>query len=160
MISKDIIFLLKNSFSLDWDGIHGVSHWSRVRLNGLEIAKNNGANNKIIELFSFFHDSMRENDNHDPLHGERAAKFIEDLSLQFLDINQQEKDLLMTACRYHTSRLSDTSNKTILTCWDSDALDLGRVGIYPLSERLNTDFAKQEYFIKACYARSIGSSNP
>jgi len=160
MISVNIIDLLKNNFALDWEGIHGASHWSRVRLNGLEIAKNNGANSKVVELFSFFHDSMRENDDHDPLHGSRAAEFIQDLSLQFLDINQQEKDLLMTACRHHTDRLSDTNDKTILTCWDSDALDLGRVGIYPLSERLNTDFAKQEDFIKACYARSMGSSNP
>jgi len=150
-----MIDLLKDNFSLDWEGIHGVSHWSRVRLNGLEIAKNNGANKKVIELFAFLHDSMRENDSYDPLHGKRAAEFIEELSLDFLRINQQEKELLMTACKHHTDRLSDTTDKTILSCWDSDALDLGRVGIYPLSERLNTNFAKQESFIEKCYARSI-----
>ncbi len=153
-----MIDLLKDNFSLDWEGIHGVSHWSRVRLNGLEIAKNNGANKKVIELFAFLHDSMRENDNYDPLHGKRAAEFIESLSLDFLRINQQEKELLITACKHHTDRLSDTTDKTILSCWDSDALDLGRVGIYPLSERLNTNFAKQESFIEKCYARSISKT--
>ena len=62
MISKPIIDLLRATFCLNWDGIHGASHWSRVRINGMMIAKDNGANQKVVELFAFFHDSMREND--------------------------------------------------------------------------------------------------
>jgi len=96
------------------------------------IAEDNGANSKVVELFAFFHDSMRENDNRDPMHGCRAAELVESLTLDFLGINQEEKSLLMTACRHHTDRLSETDNITVLTCWDSDALDLGRIGVMPL----------------------------
>ena len=56
MISKPIIELLQATFCLNWDGIHGASHWSRVRINGMMIAKDNGANQKVVELFAFFHD--------------------------------------------------------------------------------------------------------
>ena len=36
---KLLVLLLKDSFQLKWRGIHGISHWSRVRINGLLIAK-------------------------------------------------------------------------------------------------------------------------
>jgi len=154
MISKHIIDLLRDVHYLDWDGIHGVSHWARVRIYGIMIAEDNGANQKVVELFAFFHDSMRENDNHDPMHGYRAAELIESLTLDFLGINQQEKSLLMTACRHHTDRQSNTNDITVLTCWDSDALDLGRIGVMPLAQRLHTNLAKQAGFIQWCYEQS------
>ena len=158
MISKPIINLLRDMYCLDWNGIHGASHWSRVRINGMMIAEDNGANQKVVELFSFFHDSMRENDHHDPMHGYRAAELVQSLTLDLLGINQQEKSLLMTACRHHTDRLSETDDITVLTCWDSDALDLGRTGVMPLAERLHTNLAKQAGFIQWCYEQSLKMS--
>ncbi len=154
MISKPIIDLLRSTYGLNWDGIHGASHWARVRVNGMMIAEDNGANQKVIELFAFFHDSMRENDNHDPRHGYRAAELVDSLTLEFLGINQREKFLLMTACRHHTDRLSETDDISVLTCWDSDALDLGRIGVMPSADRLHTRLARQEKFIQWCYEQS------
>lgn len=154
MISKPVIDLLRSTFLLDWEGIHGASHWARVRINGMMLAEDNGANEKVVELFAFFHDSMREDDNCDPMHGYRAAELVESLSLEFLGINQYEKNLLMTACRHHTDRRSDTNDIIVLTCWDADALDLGSIGIMPVAERLHTMLAKQPHFIQWCYNQS------
>jgi uncharacterized protein len=66
IISKPLIDILKNHYQLDWHGIHGVSHWARVRHIGLKLADTTGANKKVIELFAFFHDSCRLNDHIDP----------------------------------------------------------------------------------------------
>ena len=46
---------------------------------------------------------------------------------------------------------------TIQTCWDSDRLELGRVGIKPLPERLCTEFAKRKDIIEEAYRRSINN---
>ena len=44
---------------------------------------------------------------------------------------------------------------TILTCWDADRLDIGRVGIRPVADKLCTNAAKDPDFINWCYKRSI-----
>ena len=155
MITKEIIDLLKSTFQLDWNGIHGVSHWSRVRVNGLMLAKDNASNTKVIELFAFFHDSMRISDIGDEMHGYRSAEFVENLPSDLLGLNEDEKKLLVTACRHHTDKQSDTKDITILTCWDADALDLGRIGIKPDPHRLKTTIARQANIIEWCYLRSI-----
>lgn len=80
------------------------------------IAEDNGANQKVVQLFAFFHDSMREDDNRDPMHGYRAAELVDSLPLDFLGVNHQEKSLLITACRHHTDRQSETDDITVLTC--------------------------------------------
>jgi uncharacterized protein len=43
----------------------------------------------------------------------------------------------------------------VLTCWDADRLDLGRVGIRPLAERLCTDAARQPAMLQWAYRRSL-----
>ena len=159
MINKNLISLLKNTFQLDWNGIHGVSHWSRVRINGLKIAQNNHANQRVIELFSFLHDVQRENDYHDPKHGLRSSQFIQTLSNDLLKITDSEKELLCIACENHSNHKSNfKADITIQTCFDADALDLGRVGIKPHPERLYTDIAKDKHFIQQAYKRSIYSN--
>ncbi|MBT3203991.1 MAG: hypothetical protein HOB14_01175 [Gammaproteobacteria bacterium] len=88
--------------------------------NGLLIAKDNGANTNVIELFSFLHDSMRFDDGHDQLHGLRASEFVSSLSCaSFLDISIEERKNLILACKHHTDRNSKTTDKTILSCWDA-----------------------------------------
>ena len=74
VVTDDLLNFLKEHYRLDWNGIHGVKHWSRVRANGLALAKVNEANTMVVELFAFLHDSCRENDGHDPHHGARAAE--------------------------------------------------------------------------------------
>jgi len=96
MISKELIQLIKNTFQLNWHGVHGVSHWARVRINGLLIAQQNGANRQVIELFAFLHDSKRQAEFNDPEHGQRAAEFIDSLDDDLLQINAQEKQLFIS----------------------------------------------------------------
>ena len=79
MINQELLQIIKNTFQLHWKGVHGLSHWARVRVNGLLIAQQNGANQRIVELFAFLHDVKREAEFNDPDHGERAARFIETL---------------------------------------------------------------------------------
>lgn len=153
MISKELIQITKKTFQLDWKGVHGVSHWARVRINGLLIAKENGANQRVIELFAFLHDIKREADFNDPQHGERAARFIGSLSDEFLGLNGAEKQLLMLACEDHSKGLVE-GDITIRTCWDADRLDLGRGGLRPNTDKLCTDIAKQPDFFEQAYTRA------
>jgi len=44
---------------------------------------------------------------------------------------------------------------TIQACFDSDRLDLGRVGKYPNTDFLCTSLAKDEQFIEWAYQRSL-----
>ena len=58
------------------------------------------------------------------------------------------------ACYYHADGFTKHT-VTVMTCWDSDRLDLGRVGIRPAPKYLCTDAAKQTEVIQKCYAASI-----
>ncbi len=154
MISQELIQLIRETFQLNWKGVHGVSHWARVRINGLLIAEKNGANLRVVELFAFLHDIKREADFNDPLHGERAAQFIETLPDELLEINQGEKKLLMLACHDHSKGFIE-ADMTVGTCWDADRLDLGRGGQRPNTRKLCTEVAKQPDFFEQAYQRAI-----
>jgi len=153
MISRELIQLIDETFQLNWLGVHGVSHWARVRINGLLMAKQNGANLRVVELFAFLHDSKRQADFNDPDHGERAAEFIKYLPNDLLSINAQEKELLMLACADHSKGFVD-GDVTVRTCWDADRLDLGRGGQRPDSRKLCTDIARQPEFLEKAYQRA------
>jgi uncharacterized protein len=153
-VIRDLVPHLRRQFKLDWRGIHGVSHWARVRQNGLLLSESTGANTVVVELFSFLHDSCRLNDGHDPNHGARAADFAQSLHGTVITLSAQELAVLLDACQGHThGRHSD--NVTIQTCWDADRLDLGRVGIRPVPERLCTDAARAPVLIEWAYQRSV-----
>jgi len=62
---------VRSQFRLDWQGIHGIAHFRRVRDNGLEVAKSTGARKHVVSLFAFIHDSQRWSDGTDPDHGRR-----------------------------------------------------------------------------------------
>jgi uncharacterized protein len=153
-VVRDLVPHLRKQFRLDWRGIHGVSHWARVRWNGLVLAKTTGVNTEVVELFAFLHDSCRRNDDYDPEHGARAADFAQSLHGSVFTLSSAELDVLVEACQGHThGKYSD--NMTIQTCWDADRLDLGRVGIRPVPERLCTDAARDPVLIEWAYQRSI-----
>ena len=102
LITQKLIRFAKREFQLDWHGIHGAPHWSRVRHNGLILAELTGANTHVIEYFSFIHDMGRENDNHDPEHGYRAASIAQKIAGDLIQVTDQELALLMEACTGHS----------------------------------------------------------
>ena len=150
VITPSLIDLLRQKFLLDWNGIHGVAHWARVRANGLSLARSNGANARIVEYFSFLHDVCRRNDGRDPDHGSRAALFARRMRDRHIDLDDAEFSILAAAIGGHTYGKYH-ENLTVLTCWDADRLDLGRVGIAPEADRLSTAAARNPAVIaSAC----------
>ena len=141
VITPDLLEFLKGHYRLDWNGIHGVKHWSRVRANGLALAKTTGANTTVVELFAFLHDSCRENDGRDPLHGNRASELVTQLQGNLINLDACELELLKVACKGHTHE-SGHGDPTVATCWDADRLDLIRIDIMPDPDRLCTEAGK------------------
>jgi uncharacterized protein len=154
LITQRLVAYARQEFRLDWDGIHGAPHWSRVRHNGLTLAADTGANRRVVEYFAFIHDLGRFNDVHDPEHGHRAAQIAQNIAGDLIDVNDLELKLLMDACQGHSDG-ELVADVTVMTCWDADRLDLGRVGIRPDPARLCTPAARAETFIGAAYDRSI-----
>ena len=154
-ITPALIDFARETFSLNWRGIHGAPHWARVRVNGLRLAPLTGANTNVIEYFAFLHDLGRENDNHDPEHGSRGAELAKDLNGTLIDLSQRELGLLMRACKQHSDGLL-RAEVTVMTCWDADRLDLARVGIDPDPNKLCTAAAKSETIYRPALLRSIG----
>lgn len=153
LVSRELIKHIRDQFLPNWQGVHGVSHWARVQVNGRRLAEHTGANLDVVELFSFLHDSQRQNDGTDTEHGPRAAEWISSLNGQFFTLNEHDLGLLQTACRDHTKGYT-TGDITVCTCWDADRLDLGRVGIKPNPAYLCTDIARNKTTIEWAYARS------
>jgi len=151
--NKELMRVVRRQFALDWKGIHGVSHWVRVRENGLVLAESTGARTNVVELFALFHDSRRANDDHDPEHGERAAAFAKSLAGSVFDLDPLDLELLMEACRGHSDGHTE-GEITVLTCWDADRLDLGRIGIQPDPLRLCTDAAREPDVLEQAIRRS------
>lgn len=157
LITKRLIAFARSEFRLDWDGIHGAPHWSRVRHNGLLLAEHTGANTRVVEYFAFIHDLGRESDNYDPEHGIRAAAIAESIAGDLIDVCGYELELLKEACCGHSDG-HIVADVTMMTCWDADRLDLGRVGIRPDPKRLCNDAAKYPGFLLAAYERSVNES--
>ena len=153
MISADLITDIRQVYRLNWHGIHGVAHWARVRHIGLRLAAETGANPNVVELFAFIHDAQRHDDGFDPEHGERAAHLARKLLGKSLHLNSDELDLLLYACQHHTFGHVE-GDVTVLTCWDADRLDLGRVGIVPRPDRLCTAAARNPAMLQWAYQRS------
>ncbi len=147
IISAGLLRTLKQAYQLSWDGIHGYSHWARVRQNGLRLAGMTGASADVVELFAFLHDSQRRNDGIDPDHGKRAADFIDSLKDVHVRLSDEDLQLLKHACACHTEGLTE-GDVTVQTCWDADRLDLGRVGIKPDAQQLCTCVAKHPEIIQ------------
>jgi uncharacterized protein len=134
-------------------GIHGMAHWERVRENGLFLARSTGADLEVIEHFALLHDSRRHNDGIDPDHGPRAAELIGEIAAELIPLADDLLELLIVACRDHTRGFT-TGDPTVITCWDADRLDIGRVGIRPDPERLCTETARDPEVIEWGWRRS------
>jgi uncharacterized protein len=153
--TSELITTIRAQFALDWHGIHGIQHWERVRDNGLRLARSTGAIPAVVELFAYLHDSRRLDDWEDLGHGVRAAEYLRTLRGRYFDISDAALELLVYACRHHSDGLMD-GDVTVLTCWDADRLDLGRVGIRPEPRYLCTPAAHDPDTLAWSYRRSLG----
>ena len=72
-----------------------------------------------------------------------------------LDLDLADFDLLEAACTGHSDGHT-VGDIRVLTCWDADRLDLGRVGIKSLASRLCTSAAKDAATIEWAWRRSLG----
>ena len=139
---KSVLQAVLSDYELPLYGDHGVAHWARVLENGLRLAEETGADTEVVSLFAVLHDSRRVNEMSDPKHGPRAAEFAATLRGNVFDLDDRAFYRLCRACEGHT-RERTHEDVTIQTCWDSDRLDLGRVGITPHPSRLCTEVAKR-----------------
>jgi len=148
-----LIALIKSEFKLDWQGIHGANHWARVLNHGNNIGQIRKADLLVVELFGFLHDSCRLNDGRDPQHGARAAEFAHGIHGDYFILKPKQLDRLCYAMTHHSSG-EVSVDPTIQTCWDSDRLDLGRVGIFPDPQYLSQEAS---IFIDLAYDLSTQS---
>lgn len=62
---------------------------------GMKLTEQTGANQKVIQLFSVFHDSRRHNERLDPQHGFRGAELAHLLREKYFpSLTDEEFDLL------------------------------------------------------------------
>lgn len=159
MITRELIEAVHGQFMLNWHGIHGVRHWSRVYANGMRIADGTPVNIQVIQLFALFHDSCRLSEGSDPEHGPRGAELAGKFRGVFFHLNDDDFVLLEKACKYHTVRMHH-EEPTVAVCFDADRLDLGRVGSRPDPDFLSTSQAREPATIKWALERSISDYLP
>jgi uncharacterized protein len=152
-ITIELLEIIRHQYRLHWLGTHGVIHWGRVYENGIKLAEQDGVNTDVVQFFSIFHDSRRRNESTDKGHGERGAQLAIEMRAD-VHLNDDDFSLLITACNLHTSARTH-DDITVQACFDSDRLDLGRVGTVPDAEYLCTPVAKMQDTIKWGYNRSL-----
>lgn len=146
---SNLIELIVKQFKLNIEGTHGIKHWRRVYETGNYLAKHTNADIEVVNLFAYLHDSKRENENDDLEHGKRASIFVKELyDKKLIEISPEQLTELMFSCEHHSNSNIKSDNITIQTCWDSDRLDLWRVGIVPDPFFLNTPIAKEKETIE------------
>jgi uncharacterized protein len=158
-VMRDLLDAILKEYALPMIGSHGPVHWARVLENGRRLAERTGANFRVVELFAVFHDARRINEGIDHGHGRRGAELAETLRGSLFDLPDKHFKLLIDACARHTHGLTK-ADVTILTCWDADRLDLGRVGIEPRPEYLCTDAAKNPEMLRWAIRRSLDGNEP
>ena len=127
-----LIDKIKKDFKIDFSGNHGINHWKRVYENTQILSSYYKIESDVFELFALLHDSKRENENIDKYHGKRASVFVQELlDNNYISLDSQDTKRLIYACANHTS--SDKKNPLfndiiVQICFDSDRLDIGRVG--------------------------------
>lgn len=136
-----LIEALQRQFAINWHGHHGIAHWSRVRLNGKEIASGTDADMHVIELFALFHDACRLNEQVDDGHGRRGFDLAKSWQGRYFEATKAQMGMLEFACKYHSDGVT-SGPLTAQICWDADRLDLQRVGIAPQPKYLCTELAK------------------
>ncbi len=141
---SNLLTLVRRQYRLEWDGLHGSSHWARVLENGLHLCDTTpDLRRDVVVHFALLHDACRHDDGIDADHGARAAVFAADLHRAgHLPLDEEGIALLTEACRTHTGGRIP-AHPTVMACWDSDRLDLPRIwGVRIRPEWLGTDAAR------------------
>ena len=142
IVTPSLMKQIRSQFVLDWHGPHGASHWARVYAHGQAIGAMVGADLRVCELFAFLHDARRLDEDVDRDHGARASEYAAWLrKREYFELEDHAFSLLQEACARHSEGRVD-GNLTVQVCWDSDRLDLARVGIEPKPKYLCTSVAK------------------
>lgn len=116
---------------------HGVEHWDRVAKFG-EILYAEGADKDVIMAFAYLHDCERKENGEDYDHGMRASLLIDTIrETELFFLNDSQIGKLKRACELHTIE-HRTGDETIDICFDADRMDLLRVGIKPLPDKMAT----------------------
>ncbi len=149
----------RSSISTSPGWAHGLCHWGRVLENGLKLAEIEYGDTIVITLFAIFHDACRHNQYLDPGHGDRSANLTEYLLGENPQVTDDQLVLLKTACSQHTDGKTD-GDLTLRICWDSDRLDLARVGILPDVRYLCTNAAKDSLIIDWANTRAQANFTP
>lgn len=132
---KAVIECVKSRWTLG--RTHGIGHWNRVWENGQKLLTPD-VDPVVVHYFAYLHDSCREDDYEDLEHGARAAEWIGTIRESLLShLSDEQIDKLQTACRLHTI-MQGTGDPTVDACFDSDRLDLWRVGIKPNPYKMAT----------------------
>ncbi|MGE0489360.1 MAG: hypothetical protein AB7S38_09115 [Vulcanimicrobiota bacterium] len=140
-MDPELVELLRREYRLGEDSVHGYQHWQRVECYGLYLARQTGADPVVVRCFAYFHDCQRQNEDHDPGHGLRGGERARQLRTR-LELDDEAFETLFQACAGHTD-LVFSHDPTIATCWDSDRLDLDRVGLDPDPAFLSTPAARR-----------------
>jgi uncharacterized protein len=121
--------------------VHGDQHWRAVAEVGLRLLPEvRRADPLVVFLFALFHDSMRVNEVEDPGHGQRGAELAEEMHGRYFQLPPERLAQLTGACADHTEA-GFSDNATLGVCFDSDRLNLWRVGKTPDAKFLSTDAA-------------------
>ncbi len=143
----DLIELIQKEFKIDYYGDHGIEHWIRVYQNTQKLAKYYKIESEVFELFALLHDSKRHDEYEDRHHGVRAAGFAQKLIRNgMIALNKEDTERLLYTCVNHTKsdKTDPLYNDLIVqVCFDSDRLDIGRVGYEVDPKYLATEYAKE-----------------
>ena len=145
-IYTDLIQQIKKDFKIDYYGDHGINHWRRVYYNTQKLSQHYNIESEVFELFALLHDSKRHDEFEDRHHGVRAAGFAQKLLRDgLIALDTEDSERLLYACANHTKSDKDNPLYTDLIvqiCFDSDRLDIGRVGYVVDPAYLATTYAK------------------
>ncbi len=142
----DLIESIKQEFKIDYYGDHGINHWRRVYYNTQKLSTHYNIESEVFELFALLHDSKRHDEFEDRHHGFQAAGFVQKLLRDsVLSLDTEDAERVLYACANHTK--SDKSDPLfndliVQICFDSDRLDIGRVGYVVDPAYLATEYAK------------------
>ena len=142
----DLIKQIKKEFKIDYYGDHGINHWRRVYSNTQKLSAHYSIESEVFELFALLHDSKRHDEFEDRHHGVRAAGFVQKLLRDdVILLDEEDAERLLYACANHTK--SDKNDPLfndliVQICFDSDRLDIGRVGYEVDPLYLATKYAK------------------
>ena len=155
---EDNVRRIIDSFKLNLDGAHGPNHWGRVHAIGTYLCERTpGSDLKVANLFALLHDCCRVGEHMDAAHGSRAV--TRELANNTWGLTEFQHDMLTTAICSHTSA-GPTTNPIIGVCYDSDRLDLLRVGINPHNDFLSTEAAKDQSFQRMCNNNARDNRRP